>query len=120
MLFSMSRLVMLFSLSIFINGYTQRSKDFQLFRSAFMATVGAVCDMYINKMCLTLINYEVFNHLLQSTLKRKEETFYIGFGDAVGFMEPIGTNTDMEDAKYEVRRSTFPHHRSTPVGCLSK
>ena len=52
-----------------------------LLRRAFMATVGAVCDMQTNKLCLTLIDPTVYPVRFV-----KQPTGYMEIGDNHGFI----------------------------------
>ncbi|KAF2580649.1 hypothetical protein F2Q68_00004809 [Brassica cretica] len=45
-----------------------------LFKRAFLSTVGAVCNMQTNQLCLTLIDPHVYYNPIPSTLHRSKRT----------------------------------------------
>ena len=69
-----------------------------------MATVCAVCDMKTNKLCLTLIDKNIFyDHVWLN----KEHTSYIEMGDDPWFVEAIYSDSGKENEDdYEVPINT--------------
>ncbi|KAF2576088.1 hypothetical protein F2Q70_00005549 [Brassica cretica] len=73
-------------------------------RRAFMATVGAVCDMHNNKLCLTLINPTVYYDPVRVA---KKQTGYMEIGDNPGFIAAFHCNHEAdEESEIEASFST--------------
>ena len=61
---------------------------------ALMATVGAVCDIHTNKLCLTLIDPTVY---YDSVRVVKQQTSYMEIGDNPGFIAACHSNHEADE-----------------------
>ncbi|KAF3509960.1 hypothetical protein F2Q69_00006576 [Brassica cretica] len=73
---------------------------------ALMATVGALCDIHTNKLCLTLIDPTVY---YDSVRVVKQQTSYMEIGDNPGFIAACHSDHEAdEESKFEASIATQP------------